>query len=72
MKANIGKIDYHIIKRLNENARLSSNAIAEELHVSQRTVKNHITYLIDNDIIKPIAVVNPGMFGYNNITDISL
>lgn len=72
MKIYLTALDYEIIKMLNKNARLSSNAIATELNVSQRTVKNHINYLLKHQVIRPVAIINPDVFGYNNIADIFL
>lgn len=63
-------LDYKIIRRLNEDARLSSAALARELQTSERTVRHRIERLIREDVLKPVAVVNPQAFGYNLVVDI--
>lgn len=70
MKHGFTPLDFEIIKLLNADARLSSNHLAKKLNVSQRTIKNHLDILVQKDVIKNVAIVNPEIFGYNNIVDI--
>jgi Lrp/AsnC family transcriptional regulator for asnA, asnC and gidA len=58
-------LDKAIITCLNRDARLSSARLARELGVSERTINNRIKRLISSKAIQPVAVVNPGVFGYS-------
>jgi Lrp/AsnC family transcriptional regulator for asnA, asnC and gidA len=63
-------LDHHLIRRLNQDARLTSAELARESGMSERTVRHRINRLIENEIIKPVAVVNPIAFGYDLVVDI--
>jgi DNA-binding Lrp family transcriptional regulator len=45
-------LDYRIICSLHQNARKSISNVAEELGVSTKTVKKHLSRLIENDLIE--------------------
>ena len=49
---------------------MTSAELARELNSSERTVRHRINRLISEGVLKPIAVVNPAMFGYNLVVDI--
>ena len=60
------KLDYHIIKSLNENARKSFRHIAKELKVSLSTISNRVKKLEEFGIIDGyIPVVNREKVGYD-------
>jgi len=63
-------LDRQIIILLNQDARLPSAQIALRLGVSERTVRNRISRLIQEGVIRPVAVVNPSTFGYDLVVDI--
>ncbi len=63
-------LDHKLIRRLNRDARLSSAELAREFGISERTVRNRIQRLITEGVLKPVAVVNPLVFGYNLVVDI--
>ncbi|HLF90696.1 MAG TPA: Lrp/AsnC family transcriptional regulator [Anaerolineales bacterium] len=63
-------LDRQLIRRLNQNARISSAELAREFGTSERTVRHRIQRLINEGILKPVAVVNPAMFGYTLVVDI--
>jgi Lrp/AsnC family transcriptional regulator for asnA, asnC and gidA len=63
-------LDKAIIECLNRDSRASSAEIARELGTAERTVRYRIQRLIDQEVIKPITVVNPAAFGYNLAVDI--
>ena len=63
-------LDLTILTHLNQNARLSSAAIARQTGVSERTIHNRINRLIESNAIQPIALVNPAAFGYTLAIDI--
>jgi len=54
---SIDLIDLKIIKCLTENARRTYRSIAEEVGVSEATVKNRIDRLIENGVIKGFTVM---------------
>ena len=68
--ARLDILDREIIMLLNQNARLSGANIARRLDISPRTVRNRIHRLVDQDVIRPVAVVNPQAFGYQLAVDI--
>jgi Lrp/AsnC family transcriptional regulator for asnA, asnC and gidA len=63
-------LDKAIITQLNRDARLPSARIARDLGVSERTVHNRIQRLIELQVIKTVAVVNPAAFNYTLAVDI--
>lgn len=63
-------LDKAIITQLNQDARLPSARIARDLGVSERTVHNRIQRLIEMDVIRTVAVVNPAAFSYTLAVDI--
>jgi Lrp/AsnC family transcriptional regulator for asnA, asnC and gidA len=63
-------LDLSILTHLNQNARLSSAAIARQTGVSERTIKNRIKRLIESNAILPTAVIDPVAFGYTLAIDI--
>ncbi len=64
------ELDQVIIQHLNRDARLTSSEIARALNVAERTVRHRIKRLINANIIKLVAVVNPLAFGYDLVVDI--
>ncbi len=64
------ELDRQIIISLNQDARLSSAELARQLDVPERTVRYRITRLIEEDVIRPVAVVNPAAFGYKLVIDV--
>lgn len=63
-------LDHQLIRCLNRNARLSSAELARELGFSERTIRNRIQRLIQEGILKPVAVINSAAFGYTLVVDI--
>jgi Lrp/AsnC family transcriptional regulator for asnA, asnC and gidA len=68
--ATLDALDQALIRHLNQNARMPSARLARELNVAERTVRHRIARLIEHDIIRPVAVVNPSAFGYDLAVDI--
>lgn len=62
--------DRELIVLLNQDARMTSAEISRQLGVAERTVRNRITRLINEGIIKLVAIVNPLDFGYDLVVDI--
>lgn len=68
--ANLDALDRALIRYLNQDARIPSARIARELKLAERTVRHRIARLIEREIIRPVAVVNPAAFGYDLSVDI--
>lgn len=65
------KIDMKIIELLMEDGRMPAAEIARRIgDVSSRTVRYRIEQLIENNLIKISAIVNPRKFGYSTIADV--
>lgn len=62
--------DRELIVLLNQDARMTSAEISRQLGVAERTVRNRIARLINEGLIKLVAIVNPLDFGYDLIVDI--
>ncbi len=60
----IDNIDREIMSILQKNSRVTNTEIARRLDISEGTVRNRIKKLVDNRIIRNIAVVNPETLGY--------
>lgn len=60
----LDQTDRAIISILQENSRTSNTEIAKRLGVSEGTVRNRLRKLLDNDVIRNIAVINPATLGY--------
>jgi Lrp/AsnC family transcriptional regulator for asnA, asnC and gidA len=70
MKGTFDKLDRCIIRLLQKNSRASSAALARELGVSDRTIRNRINRLVEHRAILPTVVVNHRHFGYQMAVDI--
>jgi Lrp/AsnC family transcriptional regulator for asnA, asnC and gidA len=65
-------LDFRIIQELRRDVRADAAKIARAVGANQRTVRNRIERLIDQDVIRPAAIVNPLAFGYVTVVDIFL
>ena len=61
--AIIDSLDERLIKLLQEDAGQSSDVLAEQLKVSAATIRRRIRRLINSNIIRIGAVVDPGKVG---------
>jgi Lrp/AsnC family transcriptional regulator for asnA, asnC and gidA len=66
----INKVDVDIINLLMENGRMTASEIAQRIGFTERSVRYRIGRLIERDIIKVTAVINPRALGYNVIADV--
>jgi Lrp/AsnC family transcriptional regulator for asnA, asnC and gidA len=66
----INKTDVAIIKLLMENGRMPASDIAQRIGFTERAVRYRIARLVDLDIIKITAVVNPRALGFNVVADV--
>jgi Lrp/AsnC family transcriptional regulator for asnA, asnC and gidA len=65
--------DRKIVEILMENSRTPLTDIANQLGVSESTIRKRVKYLEDNKIIKKYtAVVDPAKLGYRSVTILGL
>ena len=66
-------IDKEIIDLLREDSRITNIQIAKKIKRSESTVRQRITKLVDNGIIKKFSiVVDPIALGYNTIAFVGI
>ncbi len=58
--------DKKLLAYLMEDASQTNTAIARKLNVSDGTVRNRIQRLIDQDVLKIVAIVNPWKIGHRH------
>ena len=63
-KKNLDKLDCRLIRLLQKDGRMSNIAIAQELEVSEYTVRSRMKRLLDDNIIKIVAVSDPIKLGF--------
>jgi DNA-binding Lrp family transcriptional regulator len=68
----LDSLDYKIILALNEDARMPASEIARLTGANERTVRKRIERLLELDVIRLTAIVNPVAFGYVTAADIFL
>jgi Lrp/AsnC family transcriptional regulator for asnA, asnC and gidA len=67
---NFDKLDYEIINALNEDARVAASEIARKTGANARTIRKRILRLVEEDVIRLTAILNPEAFGYVTAADI--
>ena len=60
----LDKLDCRLIRLLQKDGRMSNIAIAQQLGISEYTVRNRMKRLLDNETIKIVAVANPIDLGF--------
>ncbi|MCX2728045.1 Lrp/AsnC family transcriptional regulator [Thermomicrobium sp. 4228-Ro] len=68
----IDELDRQIIHLLQEDSRMPSAEIARRLGVAERTVRARINRLVQDGVIKLVAIVNPSALGHDVTADIFL
>ncbi|MCS7051453.1 MAG: Lrp/AsnC family transcriptional regulator [Thermomicrobium sp.] len=68
----IDELDRSIIRLLQEDSRMPSAEIARRLGVAERTVRARINRLVQDGVVKLVAIVNPAALGYDVTADIFL
>lgn len=66
----IDELDLKLLALLSKNGRISSAEMARIVGVSERTVSNHVTNLIENGVVSIYGVVDRHFFGYDVVADI--
>lgn len=65
-------VDQHILSILEEDGRATNREIAEQVGVSEGTVRNRIERLIRDDVLRIVGVTNPARLGLNTAAVISI
>jgi Lrp/AsnC family transcriptional regulator, regulator for asnA, asnC and gidA len=60
----LDRVDCRMIQLLQKDGRMPNNAIAQELGMSEFTVRRRLKRLLDSGIIKIVAVANPMDLGF--------
>jgi Lrp/AsnC family transcriptional regulator for asnA, asnC and gidA len=60
----LDRIDRRLIQLLQKDGRMPNNAIAQALGISEFTVRRRMKRLLDNKIIKIVAVADPFNLGF--------
>jgi len=60
----LDRVDCQMIHLLQQDGRMANNAIAQELGISEFTVRRRLKKLLDSGIIKIVAVANPIDLGF--------
>ena len=63
-KNKLDKLDCRLIRLLQKDGRMSNIAIAQQLGISEYTVRNRMKRLLDDKTIKIVAVANPIDLGF--------
>ncbi|WP_270180181.1 Lrp/AsnC family transcriptional regulator [Alkalihalobacillus sp. CinArs1] len=59
----IDDLDRSIIKFLSKNGRMSFTEIANQLNVTEKTVRTRYNNMVENDILEVVGVINPITLG---------
>jgi Lrp/AsnC family transcriptional regulator for asnA, asnC and gidA len=69
----IDEIDLSIVNLLMEDGRMPASEVARVLGgVSERAVRYRIERMVEGNLVRISAIVNPKMFGYSIIADVWL
>jgi Lrp/AsnC family transcriptional regulator for asnA, asnC and gidA len=68
----LDKVDCQLIRLLQQDGRMPNNAIAQELGISEFTVRRRLKRLLDCDIIKIVAVANPIDLGFEIVGNLKI
>lgn len=60
----LDRLDCQLIRLLQKDGRMPNNAIAQELGVSEFTVRRRLKRLLDNGVIRIVAVADPIDLGF--------
>ena len=63
-KEKLDKVDCNLVRLLQKDGRMSNTGLANELGVSEYTVRNRLKRLIDDEIIRIVAVASPIDLGF--------
>ncbi len=69
---SLDQLDYDILQALHKDARMAASKIARITGANERTIRKRIDRLVEQDIIRLSAILNPLAFGYVTAADIFL
>ena len=64
MKRRLDELDIGILRHLESDGRRSYSVIADDLGVAVSTVSARVAKLIENDIVRIVALINPHEVGF--------
>ena len=68
----LDKVDCQMIQLLQHDGRMPNNAIAQELGISEFTVRRRLKKLLDSGIVKIVAVANPIDLGFEIVGNLKI
>ncbi|MGI6567692.1 MAG: Lrp/AsnC family transcriptional regulator [Firmicutes bacterium] len=68
----LDEIDLKIIRYLQRDGRMTFVTIADELGITESTVRRRVTSLLERDILKIAAVINPAQVGRTTLAMIGI
>jgi Lrp/AsnC family transcriptional regulator for asnA, asnC and gidA len=68
----LDKVDRQLIRLLQKDGRMPNNAIAQELEISEFTVRRRMKRLLDSGVIKIVAVANPIDLGFEIVGNLKI
>ena len=71
-KFSLDQLDYDIIQALHNNARVSASEISRVTNTNERTIRKRIDRLIEENVFRLTAIIDPTTFGYVTAADILL
>lgn len=71
-KRILDRLDCDLIRLLQKDGRMSNKAISKQLGVSEYTVRRRLKRLIDNKIIRIVAVSNPEDLGFEIVGNLKI
>ncbi len=71
-KTHLDQLDYHIIRLLHDDARLSAAQIARRVNANERTIRKRLDRLVSTGALRLAAIIDPEAFGYLTAADIFL
>lgn len=69
---NLDELDIKLIEELETNGRKTNAELARIIGTSKATARRKLNSLIENDIIKIVAVTDPQMQGYQTIATMGI
>ena len=68
----LDEIDFKLIRYLQQDGRITFVTMAEELGITESTVRRRVTSLLDSGILKVAAVLNPAKIGFTTAAMIGI
>ena len=72
MKEELDTVDLAIVRYLQQDGRMTFVTIAEELGITESTVRRRVTSLLDSGIMQVAAILNPAKIGFTTVAMIGI